>query len=277
MELFEKYLQEIQRYPLLTAEQEAELSKRVESGDKTAFDELVRCNLRLVVSVAKRFCTDKVSVMDLVQEGSIGLMTAAEKYHYSYKTRFSTYAYTWIMQYMLRYLYNRTSMIALPHRKEEVLRHAAKAQLLLKQQLGREPSCKEVARYLDMDELELKTLLSYSYSYTSLDAPCSEEGDVTVGDLLPDSAYNPETEFLKQEARQEVGELLKTLPAAERTVIFNRYNFERELHVKTLRELSVELDVSAETIRQMELRAVRRMRRLLLAKRPEANAESYVS
>ncbi|MCR5725604.1 MAG: sigma-70 family RNA polymerase sigma factor [Treponema sp.] len=274
MEMYENYLSEIQRYALLTAEQEAALSKRIEAGDKAAFDELVRCNLRLVVSVAKRFCCDKVSVMDLVQEGNLGLMTAAEKYHYSFKTRFSTYAYTWIMQYMLRYLYNCTSLIAIPHRKEEVLRKARKAQASLKQKLGREPDCREIAQYLHMDECELKGLMAYSYSISSLDAPCSEDGDVTVGELLPDSAYSPETLYLQDEARHEVTALLDTLPLAERTVIFSRYNFEHALHVKTLRELSIELDVSAETIRQMELRAVRRMRRLLMARRQERETQN---
>lgn len=272
MEMYESYLNQIQRYALLSAEEEESLSRRVEQGDRKALSRLVQANLRLVVSVAKRFASDKTSIMDLIQEGNIALMSAATKYHYAFKTRFSTYAYSWVLQYMLRYLYHRTSLIALPQRKNEVLRNVEKTRALLRQRRGVEPTVAELAHELDVDEVELKNMLSYTYSYSSLDTPCSENGDASVGDFVADETYNPEYLFFRQQEKKDVSDLLRTLPEKERTVIVSRFNFAHDVQIKTLRELSIELDVSAETIRQMELRAVRRMKKLLLARRTDASA-----
>ena len=270
MEMYESYVRQIQRYPLLDVEQEAALSRRVEAGDEAAFAELVQRNLRLVVSVANRFAGEKASVMDLIQEGNIALMAAARKYHYSFNTRFSTYAYSWVLQYMLRYLYYRTSPIVLPQRKEELLRRVARAQSGFAQQKGREATVQELSEQLNVERKDLEELLSCDYSFASLDV--SGDGEATMGDFLPDSTYNPEELLLRKEIRSDVHALVDTLPRAERTVIFGRYNFAHELKAKTLRELSVELAVSAETVRQMEMRAVRRLRKQLLAVRSEVAA-----
>ena len=146
MEIFETYIKQIGRYPLLNAEQEKKLSEQIEKGSAQAVNQLVNSNLRLVISIARKFlCTSKNSIMDLIQEGNLGLMAAASKYHYSFNTRFSTYAYSWILQYMLRYVYNKTSMIALPHRKEELLRKIVAAKNEYKQNLNRELSVPELA------------------------------------------------------------------------------------------------------------------------------------
>lgn len=259
--MLENYLKQIQKYPLLDAEQEVELSKKIEKGSQSAQEKLVQSNLRLVVSVAKRVNgSSKVSIMDLIQEGNIGLMTAASKYHYSYNTRFSTYAYTWILQYMLRYLYNKTSMISLPHRKEELLRKVSACRNDYLQTFGREATVEEISECLSVPKKDVKAALSCSYSVSSIDITASEDGLSTIADLIPDSKYNPEENFLREEKKTCVHDLVDSLPDKERKVIYYRYNFACDQHVPTLRELSFALGVSAETIRQMEMRAVRKIR-----------------
>ncbi|MBQ7159359.1 MAG: RNA polymerase sigma factor RpoD/SigA [Treponema sp.] len=263
MEMYEIYTKQIQRYSLLTYEQEVVLSKRIEQGDVTARQELVQGNLRLVVSIANHFAMSRSMLMDLIQEGNMALMVAAEKYHYSFNTRFSTYAYAWITQYMLRYLNTRVSMITLPHRKDEMLRRITAARQTLVQKTGSEPTVAELAAYLNVTECEVKNLLSYDYTFTSLDIECSEENGATIGELMPDVTYEPEREYFTQESKRTVGALVEALPEKERAVIRYRYNFNNDVHTKTLRELSHDLGVSAETVRQMEMRAVRRMRNIV--------------
>lgn len=267
MEMYESYVKQIQRYPLLDYDQEFALSNRIQSGDSAAQTELVQCNLRLVVSIAKKFNFSKVSIMDLIQEGNIGLMTAAAKYHYSFKTRFSTYAYSWILQYMLRYLYNKTSMITLPHRKDELLRRVISAQSVLFQKTGHEPSLCELAVYLGVKEEELRSVMQYSYSMASIDTNCSNDENSTLGDILPDSTYDPELQYMIETKKNDVHTLLGTLPEKEQKVIYNRFNLGCDLHTKTLREISDMLGVSAETVRQMEIRAIRKMKRAAYAQR----------
>lgn len=259
-EMFESYVSQIQKYPLLTADEEQELAKKIEAGDKAACTRLVNCNLRLVVSIAHRFNTTKVCVMDLVQEGNIGLMTAAAKFQSSFKTRFSTYAYSWIMQYMLRYINNRCAMITLPHRKDEMIRRVEAAQAYLFQQTGHEATSAELALYLGVPEEQMRRVMVYSYSISSLDTDCSDGSMMTVGDLLADTTFSPETILMTEEKKRIIRLLMTNLPENEQKVIWYRFNFDNEVHTKTLREISDLLGVSAETVRQTELRALRHMR-----------------
>lgn len=261
MEMLESYIHQIQRYALLTREEEAEISKRIENGDRAAVTKLVNSNLRLVVSIAKKFnMRGSVSIMDLIQEGNMGLMSAAEKFNYGFNTRFSTYAYTWILQYMLRYLYNKTSMIALPHRKEEFLRKIKTAKEEFYQVYDREPSVTELADFAGVSEEDVAESMAYSYTVTSIDIETSEDGNATIGDLIPDNKYNPEVNYLREVEKSELKNMIESLPANERKVIYCRYNLANEAHVPTLRELSDSMGVSAETVRQMELRAMRKIR-----------------
>ncbi len=261
MEMLETYIKQIQRYPLLTAEQEIVLSKQIEKGCTKAKTELINSNLRLVISVVKKFVnTPKVSVMDLIQEGNLGLMAAASKFHYGFKTRFSTYAYNWILQYMLRYLYNKTSMIALPHRKEELLRKITTAKNEYKQSLNREPTTAELAECCGIAPEEVESVLSYSFNVSSIDIAVTDDGSATIADLIADNSYNPEHIFIREQDKKEIKEMVNTLSANERKVIYSRFNFENDLHIPTLRELSSLLGVSAETVRQMEKRAVQKIK-----------------
>lgn len=270
MKMYELYMSQIQKYPLLDQEKESELAEKIARGDKNALNRLVNANLRLVVSVANKFRkTYKVSVMDLIQEGNMGLMAAAEKFSHTYNTRFSTYAYPWILQYMLRFLHNKTSMISIPQRKEEVLRRLSNAQTEYTEITGKEASVDELACTLGISREELTEALDCLYSYTSLDCECGENGTATIGDLIPDFTYDPERKFFLEIAKSNIKELVEELPEKERYVIAGRYNFEGRVHAPTLRELGTKLGVSAETIRQTELKALKKIRKAMEGKQPE--------
>ncbi len=255
------YLTQIQKYPLLSAQEESELSRKIETGDKEALSRLVNSNLRLVVSIAHKFSNTHLPFMDLIQEGNMGLLIAAEKFNYSYNTRFSTYAYPWIVQYMLRYANSRVSFISLPHRKDEMIRKIQNAQAHLFQQTGHEASCAELSVYLGLPEEQIVDYMGYNYIVSSLDIETSDdENSVTVGDLLPDQTYAPEQEYIREEEKERIRDLMDTLPGNEKRVLWYRYNFDGENHTKTLREISKMIGVSPEAVRQTELRALRRLK-----------------
>lgn len=260
MDISKSYLSQIQKYPLLSPEQEVELSNKIQSGDKAALTKLINCNLRLVVSIAHKFGNTRLSMMDLIQEGNLGLMTAAEKFQTSFKTRFSTYAYPWIMQYMLRYANTKVSFITLPHRKDDLIRKIQSVQAIIFQQTGHEATSLQIAEYLGIPEEKVNETLAYSYSVASLDIEASdEENSVTVGDLLADSTYSPEAMYMKEETKRNIHEMMDNLPGNEKQVIWYRYNFDGENHKKTLREISKIIGVSPEAVRQTEIRAIKHM------------------
>lgn len=264
MEMYEMYVSQIQRYPLLDASKERELAEKISSGDKAAVKRLVNSNLRLVVSIANKFKkTYKVSIMDLIQEGNIGLMAAADKFSPCYETRFSTYAYPWILQYMLRFLHNKTSIISIPQRKEEVLRRLSSMQNEYVQATGRGASKKELAQLLGVTETELQDALDCLYTYTSLDSECKTDGTATIGELIPDFTYDPERKFFLEIAKSNIKQLVSELPEKERIVITERYNFEGYVHAPTLREIGSSLGVSAETIRQTEIKALKKIKKAM--------------
>lgn len=267
MKMYEMYLNQIQRFPLLDAESERELAVKISAGDKKAVTRLVNSNLRLVVSIANKFKkTYKVSVMDLIQEGNLGLMAAAEKFSPEYETRFSTYAYPWILQYMLRFLHNKTSIISIPQRKEEVLRRLSTIQSEYSEATGKKASKKELALSLGITEDELNSALECLYTCTSLDSECMEDGSMTVGELIPDFTYDPERNFFIEIAKSNIKQLVAELSEKERVVISGRYNFDGLANAPTLREIGLSLGVSAETIRQTELKALKKIRQALNGK-----------
>ena len=270
MKMYEMYTRQIQRYPLLDAEKEKEIAAKISLGDRNAITRLVNSNLRLVVSVANKFRkTYRISVMDLIQEGNMGLMAAAEKFSESYNTRFSTYAYPWILQYMLRFIHNKTAMIAIPQRKEEVLRRLSNIQSEYAEVTGQKASKTELARSLGISEEELKEALECLYTCTSLDCECSDEGTATVGELIPDFTYDPERTFFMEIAKSNIKQLVAELSEKERYVLANRFNFEGRVHAPTLRELGSSLGVSAETVRQTELKALKKIRKAVSEKKLE--------
>lgn len=255
------YLNSIKTFSLLSAEEESELSVKIQKGDKAALQRLINSNLRLVVSLARRMQVSSSLIMDLIQEGNLGLMVAAEKFRADFKTRFSTYAYPWIAQYMLRYLNIRTSFISLPNRKELMIRKIQKAQTYFFQQNGREACVSELAIVTGIPEDKVVEYLNYSYTVASLDVEVSDEGNsATIGDLLPDMTFSPEEQIMKDETKKTVTALMNSLPAKERNVLWYRYNFDGDMHTKTLREVSKIVGVSPEAVRQTEIRAVKHMK-----------------
>ena len=258
--IYSSYIKQILKYPLMTFEEEVEHSKLIQQGDQKAKMRLVQANLRLVVNIAKKYENPYVSIMDLIQEGNIGLMAAAGKYHYSYNTRFSTYAYAWIAQSITRYIQTKTSIIMLPNRKEEALRKVRSEKSKLYQILGRDPSYEEVAESVNMSVKKVKAILSYSYSIVSMNAPSDEENGIELCDMIPDSHFTPEGKMMNDMDKQEIKSMVDELPTLEKNVIYSRFNFNCDSKVKTLRQLGDQRGVSAETVRQMEIRAIRRLR-----------------
>ncbi len=258
--VYSNYIKQIVKYPLMSFEEEIEHSKLIQKGDNNAKMRLVQANLRLVVNIAKRYENPYVSIMDLIQEGNIGLMFAAGKYHYSYNTRFSTYAYAWIAQSITRYIHGKTSVIMLPNRKEEMLRKVRSEKSKLYQILGRDPSDEEVAESMNMTVREVKNVLSYAYSVVSMNAPSDDESGLELSDMIPDSHFTPEGQMMNDMDKQEIKTMVEELPVMERKVIYSRFNFNCDSKTKTLRQVGDQLGVSAETVRQMEIRAIRKLR-----------------
>jgi RNA polymerase primary sigma factor len=258
-ELLYAYINEIKKYPLLTAEEEVILAKQIASGNTAARTKLINSNLRLVINIAKKFASSNVPVMDLIQEGNLGLMAAVSKFNYEYKTRFSTYAYNWILQYMLRYVHTKAEIIHLPSKKKVLLHRISVVQNIFQQETGRKPSVKKVALYLGISEKEVCEAIDYPSCITSIDTPCGENDDLSVCEMLADTSSGPEENMMRKARNQELYKLVKTLPPAEMNVLYHRYNFENGKKTKTLREIGDILGVSAETVRQMEIRAIHRI------------------
>jgi len=258
--IYSNYIKQILKYPLMSFEEEIEHSKLIQQGDNDAKMRLVQANLRLVVNIAKKYDNPYVSIMDLIQEGNIGLMFAAGKYHYSYNTRFSTYAYAWIAQSITRYIHSKTSVIMLPNRREEMLRRVRSEKSKLYQIFGRDPSDEEVAESMNMSVRDVKNVLSYAYSVVSMNAPGDDDNSVELSDMIPDEHFTPEVEMMNEMDKQEIKTMVEQLPVMERKVIYSRFNFNCDTKTKTLRQVGDQLGVSAETVRQMEIRAIRKLR-----------------
>lgn len=260
--IYKNYIKQITQYPLFSFEEEIEHSKRIQEGDAQAKMELVQANLRLVVSVAKKYENQYASVMDLIQEGNIGLLTAAGKYHYSYNVRFSTYAYAWIVQAISRYVKGKCGVIALPNRKEDELRRIKAARLALFQNLGREPSVEEIAERLSITPEEVYEINNLAYQIVSMSDEKEGENGQSVENSIADTHMTPEQEYLDKEDKKELMSVVQMLPEMERRVVYNRYNFRYDEKIKTLRQLGNEMGVSAETVRQVEIRAIKRLKKI---------------
>lgn len=260
--IYKNYIRQITQYPLFSFEEEIEHSKKIHEGDEQAKAELVQANLRLVVSIAKKFENQCTSIMDLIQEGNIGLMTAAGKYHYSYNVRFSTYAYAWIVQAISRYIKSKCPAIALPNRKEDELRRIKAARQALFQNLGRDPSDEEIAERLSITVEEVRDINTLAYQIVSMSDEKDGESGQSVENTIADTHMTPEEELIEKEDRQELISVIQKLPEMERRVVFNRFNFRYDVKVKTLRYLGNEFGVSAETIRQVEMRALNRLKKI---------------
>lgn len=253
------YLSQLKKYPLLSSEEEKSLADLISTGDMFARNKLVQANLRLVVSVAKRYLQYNVALSDLIQEGNIGLLTAATKFRSSFETRFSTYAYLWIQQSIHRFVRIKNSAIQIPHRKDAEIRRVKASQDYLHQHLGRKPNFEELSLYLGMSENEIKKILSYEFSMNSLDQIIDLTSETTFGHFLMSDLPNPEDEYLVTEMRENLLEIVDELPKKEKEVISSRYNINYEISKNTLRFVGTKLGISTETVRQVEKRAIKKI------------------
>lgn len=256
------YLNEIGQIPLLSEAEERELGEKSAAGDASARQKLAEGNLRLVVSLAKHYTGRGVPIMDLIQEGNMGLMHAAEKYDHTKENRFSTYAAWWIKEAMQRAIDQQSREIRVPVHVVENMKRVQKAARELQQSLGRDATPAEIAQKLgDKTEAEVKDIISYLQSPVSLESPVGEDGEDSLGDLMEDRTETTPEEAMNILARQEeVQELLGSLTEREQQVIRLRYGLGEE-RPQTLEEIGSMLGVTRERVRQIEARAMEKLRR----------------
>jgi RNA polymerase primary sigma factor len=252
------FLRDIRRHPLLSASQEVTLARRIEKGDLGAKDRMINSNLRLVVSLAKRFQGHELSLLDLIQEGILGLIRASEKFDWRRGYKFSTYATFWIRQSIQRGLANSGRSIRLPVHIGQRERKIVRAERELSVQLGRAPDIEEIARELGMTPVEVEETRTLSRTVTSLDRPVGEDGSGVLGDLLPSEGRSPDEEVETVLREEAVHAAVDQLPEQQREVIRLRYGISTA-GPTPLRETGRRLGLSPERVRRIELEALARL------------------
>jgi RNA polymerase primary sigma factor len=253
------YYDQIKKIPLLSFEEELELSKRIQAGDEVARKRLIEANLRLVVKVARAYTTVDMPFMDIIQEGNLGLMHAAEKYDHRKQVRFSTYAGWWIRQFIVRSLSTKRRAIRLPLRKEEILLRIQRAYHTLSQTLSHNPSNKENADDIGVPEEEVDFILGIANGFVSLDKDTGTDDSITLAELQEDYTYNPERNFFKESSRDATIRFLDRLKAREKRILMYRYQLNGgERH--SLKKIGDKMGISAEMVRQIEIKALKKMR-----------------
>ncbi len=261
------YLKEIGNVPLLTTEQEVELAKRVEAGDEEAKKQLTEANLRLVVSIAKKYVGRGMPFLDLIQEGNMGLMKAVDKFDYTKGYKFSTYATWWIRQAITRGIADTGRTIRVPVHMVETINKTLRMTRTLLQELGREPTPEEVAERLNVSVSRVREVLKISRDPVSLDTPIGEEDDSHLGDFIEDySALSPADSAAFSMLRAELATALESLTDRERQVVKLRFGLE-DGRARTLEEVGKEFNVTRERIRQIEAKALRKLRHPSRSKR----------
>ena len=255
------YLREIARYPLLTREEEAKLARRIRKGDAEAVNRLVTSNLRFVVSVAKKYHNARMSLSDLIDEGNLGLMRAAERFDERHNTRFISYAVWWIRQAILQALADQSHIIRIPLSRAATLHRVGRQANALGQALGRDPTNEELSASMDMSERVVSDTMQLARSYVSLDAPLGTADDARLLDYIPDELSPAPDDEIAETVRQEfVRRALARLKGREATVLKLYFGFDGNEPL-TLEEIGVQLGVTRERVRQIKERALFRLRR----------------
>lgn len=254
------YLKEIGKIPLLKAEEEVELAKRMEEGDEVAKSRLAEANLRLVVSIAKRYVGRGMLFLDLIQEGNLGLMKAVEKFDYKKGYKFSTYATWWIRQAITRAIADQARTIRIPVHMVETINKLMRVSRQLVQELGRDPTPEEIAKEMNMDVEKVRDIMKIAQEPVSLETPIGEEEDSHLGDFIPDDeAQAPAEAATFTLLKEQLLDVLDTLTPREQKVLRLRFGLD-DGRARTLEEVGKEFDVTRERIRQIEAKALRKLR-----------------
>lgn len=254
------YLKEIGKIPLLTSEEEIELAKRMQEGDEIAKKKLAEANLRLVVSIAKRYVGRGMLFLDLIQEGNLGLMKAVEKFDYRKGFKFSTYATWWIRQAITRAIADQARTIRIPVHMVETINKLVRVQRQLVQELGRDPSPEEIGKEMGMEVEKVREIMKIAQEPVSLETPIGEEEDSHLGDFIPDDeVLAPAEAATFTMLREQLIDVLDTLTPREQKVLRLRFGLD-DGRARTLEEVGKEFDVTRERIRQIEAKALRKLR-----------------
>jgi len=254
------YLKEIGKMPLLKLSEEVELAKRIEDGDIIAKNKFVEANLRLVVSIAKRYVGRNMLLLDLIQEGNLGLIKAVEKFDYRKGYRFSTYATWWIRQSITRSMTNQARTIRVPVHMIETINKLNRVFKQLLQDLGREPLVKEISKMMQIPEEKVRQIMKIAQTPISLETPLGEQGDTNLGDLIPDNeAQSPSQAAALTMLKEQLINVLETLTPREEEVLRLRFGID-DGRDRTLQEIGDIFSVSRERIRQIEAKALRKLR-----------------
>lgn len=254
------YLKEIGRVPLLTSDEEVDLAKRMEQGDEEAKRRLAEANLRLVVSIAKRYVGRGMLFLDLIQEGNLGLIKAVEKFDYRKGYKFSTYATWWIRQAITRAIADQARTIRIPVHMVETINKLIRVSRQLLQELGREPTPEEIAKEMDISEEKVREIMKIAQEPVSLETPIGEEEDSHLGDFIEDQdAKAPAEEASYTLLREQLDDVLHTLTDREQKVLRLRFGLD-DGRARTLEEVGQKFGVTRERIRQIEAKTLRKLR-----------------
>jgi RNA polymerase primary sigma factor len=257
--LLKTYFNQIKDYPLLTFEDELELSKQIQKGNSDALHRLVNSNLRLVIKIAGVFSVPDIPILDIIQEGNLGLIHAAEKFDYRRNVRFCTYASWWIRQYINRYISNKRRIVRLPLRKEEALKKIQRTYNVLCQTLMHQPANTDIAKELGLSVQDVDAIVNLTAGSVSFDQNIKEDDGAGAVDIHEDYTYSPERNFMKQFSHDGTLNILNKLKDREKHILNYRYQLNGCEH-HTLREIGDKFDISPETVRQIEIKALRKIR-----------------
>jgi len=256
----DKYLQEIGKVELITAEEEVELARRIKSGDKEALEKLTKANLRFVVSVSKQYQNQGLSLPDLINEGNLGLIKAAQRFDETRGFKFISYAVWWIRQSILQALAEQSRIVRLPLNKIGSINKINKAYARLEQQNEREPDSQEIADMLDIPESEVKESIRNSGRHISMDAPLIQDEENTLYDVIrSDETNTPEKELMVESLRKEIDRAISTLTPREADVVRLYFGLNSK-HPMTLEEIGERFDLTRERVRQIKEKAIRRLK-----------------
>jgi len=256
----DKYLQEIGKVELITAEEEVELARRIKAGDKDALEKLTKANLRFVVSVSKQYQNQGLSLPDLINEGNLGLIKAAQRFDETRGFKFISYAVWWIRQSILQALAEQSRIVRLPLNKIGSINKINKAYAKLEQQNEREPDSQEIAEMLDIPESEVKESIRNSGRHISMDAPLIQDEENTLYDVLrSDETNTPEKELMVESLRKEIDRAISTLTPREADVVRLYFGLNSK-HPMTLEEIGEKFDLTRERVRQIKEKAIRRLK-----------------